>query len=170
MADTTLKQLPTDLVLTPLQQGALGTGRPIMDWLTTFHLASVVLDPYTNESSWILRTAVRVLEKFRGADARINLVVTADATDTQRFLGPLTQQFLVFCDPHRDVVRAVGLSELPAFVFIRVDGAVAAVAEGWDPDEWEAVADAIAATTSWSSLELPGPGDPGAFRGTPALG
>ncbi len=63
------KQLPSDLSLTPLVDGAAGQSRPLMDWLTTFHLASVILDPYTNESSWILRTATRILEPFRGSDA-----------------------------------------------------------------------------------------------------
>ncbi len=163
-------KLPTDLVLTPLHKGSLGTGRPVMEWLTTFHLASVVLDPYTNESSWILRTASRVLEEFRGCDVRINMVVTAGADDTISFLGPLVDRFLVFCDPDRKVVKAMGLQTLPAFVLTRVDGVVGASAEGWDPDGWENVADAIATITKWSSIELPATGDPVAFRGTPALG
>jgi hypothetical protein len=164
------QQLPADLVLTPLVHGAAGTGRPIMEWLTTFHLASVVLDPYTNESSWVLKAAARVLEQFRGSDARINLVVTANAADTRTFLGPYAERFLVFCDSDRSVVKAIGLSELPAFVFIRVDGVVAAAAQGWNPPEWEAVADAIAEVCWWTSIPVPGPGDPGPFRGSPALG
>ncbi len=163
-------QLPTDLVLTPLHRGALAQGRPIMEWLTTFHLASVVLDPYTNESSWILRTATRILEEFRGSHARINLIVTADANDATAFLGPLTDQFLVFCDPDRAAVTAMQLEQLPAFVFVRVDGAVAARAEGWDPEAWERVADSIADVTKWSSIELPVPGDPVPFAGSPAAG
>jgi hypothetical protein len=163
-------KLPTDLVLTPLVDGALGQGRPVMEWLTTFHLASVVLDPYTNESSWILRAASRVLEQFRGSDARINLIVTAGPVEARTFLGPLADRFLVFCDPDRSAVKAMGLNELPAFVFIRVDGVVAAAAEGWNPSEWEAVADAIAEVTWWTSIPVPGPGDPGAFRGSPSLG
>jgi hypothetical protein len=162
--------LPTDLVLTPLVNGAAGTGRPIMDWLTTFHLASVVLDPYTNESSWVLKAATRVLEQFRGSDARINLIVTANAADAAMFLGPYAERFLVFCDPDRAAVKAIGLSELPAFAFIRVDGVVAAAAQGWNPPEWEAVADAIAKVCWWTSIPVPGPGDPGPFRGSPALG
>jgi hypothetical protein len=170
VADTTLKQLPKDLVLTPLVDGESGKGRPLMEWLTTFHLASVVLDPYTNESSWLLHTAIRILEEFRGADVRINLVVTADAADTRAFLGPFTEQFLVFSDPERKIVEAMGLTELPAFVFTRVDGVVVAAAQGWNAEQWEAVADSIAATTSWSSFELPAPGDPSAFHGSPALG
>ncbi len=164
------EKLPTDLVLTPLVDGALGQGRPVMEWLTTFHLASVVLDPYTNESSWILRAASRVLEQFRGSDARINLIVTAGPVEARTFLGPLAERFLVFCDPDRSTVKAMGLNELPAFVFTRVDGVVAATAEGWQPHEWEAVADAIAAITWWTSLPVPGAGDPGPFRGSPSLG
>jgi hypothetical protein len=169
VADTDLK-LPTDLVLTPLVRGSAGTPRPVMEWLTTFHLASVVLDPYTNESSWILRTATRVLEEFRGCDVRINLIVTAPADDAAQFLGPLTEKFLVFCDPDRAAVKAMGLTELPAFVLTQVDGVVGAKAEGWDPEAWEKVADAIADITKWSSIELPVAGDPVPFRGTPALG
>lgn len=164
------EKLPADLVLTPLSGTGLGQGRPVMEWLTTFHLASVVLDPYTNESSWILRAATRVLEQFRGSDARINLIVTAGANDTRQFLGPLADRFLVFCDTERAVVKAMGLTELPAFVFTRVDGVVAAVAQGWNPQEWESVADAVAEVTWWTSIEVPGPADPGPFRGSPALG
>ena len=72
--------------------------------------------------------------------------------------------------PAGAVVKAVGLTELPAFAFIRVDGVVAACAQGWHPHEWGDVADAIADITCWSSIIVPGPGDPGPFRGSPALG
>lgn len=164
------ERLPADLVLTPLSPDGLAQGRPVMEFLTTFHLASVVLDPYTNESSWVLRAATRVLEQFRGSDARINLIVTAGANDARAFLGPLVDRFLVFCDPDRTAVKAMGLTELPAFVFTTVDGVIAAAAQGWNPDEWEAVADAVAEVTWWTSIEVPGPGDPGPFHGSPALG
>ncbi|WP_051063131.1 hypothetical protein [Ilumatobacter nonamiensis] len=163
-------KLPTDLSLTPLTKGAAGTSRPVMEWLTTFHLASVVLDPYTNESSWILRTATRVLQEFRDCDVRTNLIVTAGPDDAAQFLGPLADRFLVFCDPNRDTVKAMHLTELPAFVLTRVDGVIDAKAEGWKPDEWEQVCDAIARITKWSSIELPAAGDPVPFHGSPALG
>jgi hypothetical protein len=159
-------KLPDDLSLQPLD----GEARDLEEWLTTFHLASVVLDPYTNESSWILKTAVRILEGLRGSHARVNLVVTADADDARRFLGPLTEQFLVFCDPDRTFVEALGVSQLPAFTFIRVDGEAVATAEGWNPAEWRAVADAVTATTHWRSPLIPAPGDPGAFAGSAATG
>lgn len=163
-------KLPADLVLTPLHKGALGTARPVMEWLTTFHLASVVLDPYTNESSWILRTAMRVLTEFRDCDVRINLIVTAGPADTKEFLGPLADRILVFCDPERRAVKAMQLQEIPAFVLTRVDGVVESKAEGWNPDAWEAVCDDIARLTKWTSIELPGAGDPVPFHGSPALG
>lgn len=170
MADATITQLPTELTLTPLTADGLGQTRPIMDWLTTFHLASVVLDPYTNESSWLLRTATTVLEHFRDSDARINLIVMAGPDDTRKFLGPLADRFLVFCDPERAAAKAMRLTELPAFVFTRVDGAVVASAEGWHPSEWAAVADEVAEYTSWTTAAIPIAGDPGPFHGSPALG
>lgn len=162
-------KLPSDLPLAPLAApGKSAEARPLSEWLTTFHLATVVLDPYTNESSWVLRTAVRILEEFRGSHARVGFVVTASAADTRRFMGPLTEQFLIFCDPDKAFVQAAGLSTLPAFVFVRVDGEVVDSAEGWHPDTWLHVADTISATTSWSSPTIPAPGDPHAFAGAPA--
>ena len=57
---------PPEIELDPLQ----GDPRPVGDWVTTFHLAVVVLDPYTHESSWIIDTAARVLASYSGADVR----------------------------------------------------------------------------------------------------
>lgn len=159
-------KLPDDLPLTPLD----GEARGLSEWLTTFHLASVVVDPYTNESSWVLKSAVRILEEFRGSHARVNFVVTADADDARRFLGPLTERFLVFCDPDRTLVSAIGLQQLPAFVFIRVDREVVATAEGWRPAAWHAVAEAIADTTKWNVPTIPASGDPVPFAGSVASG
>lgn len=159
-------KLPTDLPLKPLG----GEARDLDAWLTTFHLATVILDPYTNESSWILKTAVRILEELRGSHARVALTVTADDDDTRAFLGPLTDEFLVFCDPDRSVVRALGLSELPAFTFIRVDTEAVATAEGWDPATWRDVADAVTSATKWRTPLIPAPGDPRPFAGSPAGG
>ena len=159
------KDPPADLELTSLG----GEARPLSDWLTTFHLATVALDPYTNESAWILPTATRILEGLRGSDARVNLLVTAPADDAKAFLGPLVKQFLVFVDADRSVVKALGLETLPAFVFIRVDTTVPAATEGWNPAQWRSVAATIAATTAWQPPDIPMIGDPGPFHGTPAL-
>ena len=154
-----------DLTLTPLK----GDAKTLQQWLTTFHLASVVLDPFTNESAWILKTAARILRQFSGAAVRINFIVTCDASDAREFLGPYADEFLVFCDPDRVAVKALGLSELPAFVLIKSDGSVPVAAQGWTSADWKEVAAAVATLTSWSRPTIPGPGDPGSFRGTPAL-
>jgi hypothetical protein len=158
-----------DLVLTPLRGDEPGEGRPLGEWLTTFHLATVVLDPYTNESSWILDTAMRILRELSGAAVRVNLLVTCSAPEARQYLGPLADEVLVFVDPDRTAVAALGLTELPAFALIRSDATVAAAAEGWNPPEWRAVAAAIADLTAWARPLVPLPVDPGPFRGTPAL-
>ena len=75
---------PGDVKLTPLQ----GEPRTLQEWLTTFHLVVVVLDPYTYESAWLLDTAGRILSEFRGADCRVGFLVTANAEDARQFLGP----------------------------------------------------------------------------------
>src|SRR4029077_14102675 len=43
------KQLPTDLSLTPLVDGAAGQARPGVDGLVTLRRVSVILEPYTNQ-------------------------------------------------------------------------------------------------------------------------
>jgi len=155
-----------DLVLTPLH----GDPRSLSEWLTTFHLASVVLDPYTNQSSWILSTARRILHAFQGAAVRVNFIITCGPDEAKQFLGPLADEFLVFCDPDRAAVKALGLKSLPAFVFVRIDGKVTAAAEGWNGAEWRTVAREIASTCSWTSPTIPSDGDPQPFEGSPALG
>lgn len=157
---------PGDLQLTPLA----GEPRTLDGWLTTFHLAVVILDPYTYESAWLLETAGRILDHFRGADCRIAFVVTAEAGDAREFLGPWADRILTFADPDRDLVKALGLNELPAFVHLRQDRQVAALAEGWDPPEWKHVASELAKAMSWSRPNIPAPGDPRPYAGSAALG
>ena len=154
-----------DLVLTTVA----GDSQTLNEWLTTFHMATVVIDPYTNESSWILDTAARVLRSFMGAAVRVNFIVTANADEAKQFLGPLATEFLTFADPTREAVRQLGLAQLPAFVFIQSDLSIGAAAEGWRPVQWRDVATKIATTTSWSQPTIPGPKDPSPYAGTPAL-
>jgi hypothetical protein len=155
-----------DVQLTTLS----GEQRPLSEWLTTFHLAAVLVDPYTNESAWVLPVATRILESLRGSSARVAFVVTAGRDEAKQFLGPIADEFLVFCDSERGLVRKLALEELPAFVFLRIDGTVQATAQGWTPSQWRSVAEAVAGATSWLPPNLPGPRDPGPFKGTPALG
>ena len=100
----------------------------------TFQLAVVVLDPFTNESSWLLDTAGRILTHFNGADCRVAFLVTGTADEAREFLGPWADKVLTFADPDRTAVTALGLNELPAFLHIRGDRHVAAAGGGLGPD------------------------------------
>ena len=157
---------PADLTLTPINGDPLS----IKDWMVTFQLAVVVLDPFTNESSWLLETSGRVLTHFTGADCRVAFLVTGSADEAREFLGPWADKVLTFADPDRTAVKAFGLNELPAFLHIRGDRHVAAAAEGWDPMEWRDVASSLAKNNSWSAPLIPAAGDPTPYAGSAAAG
>ena len=156
---------PADLTLAPVG----GEPRSIEAWLTNFHLCLVVLDPFTNESAWILETAGRILRTYAAADVRVAWLVTGTEAEARQFLGPWAKELLTFADPDREVVRALGLSTLPALVHLNMTRAVEGAAEGWDPATWRPVLDNLSRILSWSRPVLPANGDPVAFQGTPAL-
>lgn len=139
------------------------------EWLTTFHLSFVALDPFTDEGAWILPTAVRVLTTFQEADVRVALLLPATPDECRMFLGPHADELLTFADPDRSAIKGFDLGRLPAFVHLAMDGTVANAAEGWDPSGWRKVADHLARVTAWRAPVIPGAKDPAPFPGTPAL-
>jgi hypothetical protein len=147
-----------------------GQSRPFGEWLTTFPLVLAVVDPYTHESSWILKTVRRIFDTYAGADCRVAFLATADAAGTKQFLGPLCDEFLAYADPDRLVVKSLQLEVLPALVVVRQDGSLLGAAEGWVPEEWRALCEDLTRLTSWSRPTVPAAGDPNAYPGTPALG
>lgn len=147
-----------------------GATRSLSDWLTTFPLALVVVDPFTYESSWILDTARRLFVEYAQADVRLAFLVTADLDGTRQFLGPLAEEALAFADADRQLVKSLDLATLPAFVAIRQDGQLIGAAEGWDPDTWRDVTENLSDLLSWHRPAIPGPGDPLPYPGTAALG
>lgn len=146
-----------------------GDAHPLTEWLTTFHLVFVALDPYTNESAWILKTAAKILSVFQDADCRIAWLVTATDADCRKFLGPWAQEILTFADPDRVAVKEFGLERLPALVHVALDGKVVNAAEGWHPLEWRALTAHLAKVMDWRAPMVPTPRDPGPFEGSPAL-
>jgi Mg/Co/Ni transporter MgtE len=156
----------SNLELTPLS----GRTRTIAEWTTNFHLALVVIDPFTLESSWILNTASRILERYAEADVRIAFLVTASVDEAKQFLGPLAERFLVFADPQREAVKAFALESLPAFVHINQHHQVEASAEGWTPEQWRAVATNLSDRMGWTIPIIPENRDPSPFVGSPSLG
>lgn len=153
-----------DIVLASID----GPRRRLQEWLTTFHLAVVALDPFTNESAWILPTAAKVLSTFREADCRVAWLVTATEAECRMFLGPWSREILTFADADRSVVAGLGIERLPALVTLAQDGSILGKAEGWHPPEWREVVDELASVTGWKAPVVPQPGDPGPFEGTTA--
>ena len=147
-----------------------GDTRPLEEWTTTFHLALVVLDPFTYESAWILATGGRILRTFAEADCRTAFVVTCDVEAARQFIGPWADELLVFVDPERLAVKGLGLEQLPAFVHVNQANQVEAKAEGWDPDAWRAVSVNLAERMRWGRPTIPDSADPAPYAGTPALG
>ena len=157
---------PADLELAPLN----GQPQTIQGWLTMFHLVMVVLDPFTHESAWILKTVSRILRIYEEADCRVALMVTATPAEAKMFLGPYAEDFLTFADPDRTAVKALGLERLPALVHIRQDLSIAGASEGWDPPAWKEITEGLSRAMSWTKPQIPAPGDPAPYEGTPAAG
>jgi hypothetical protein len=151
--------ISTDVLLTPLT----GKGRTLREWLTTFHLAVVALDPFTKEGAWILPVATRVLNHFSQADVRVAFLLPATPQECRLFLGPWVNTLLTFSDPDRTAIGGLGLERLPVFAHIAMDGTIEGKAEGWQPSEWQAVAENLARVTSWSFPIVERDGDPAPF-------
>ena len=137
--------------------------------LVLFNQLSVVIDPYTHQSGWILPTAARIFNHYREADIRCCFVVAADAEGAASYLGPYASDHLVLLDPDRTMIESLGLEFLPALIHLRQDASLAGAAEGWQPIDWLEVLDGVEQTMAWRSKpQLPAKGDPAPFAGTPA--
>jgi hypothetical protein len=162
-----IEAAPGEIELRPINRDE---PRPLRELLTTFHLVTVVLDPFTAESAWLLPTVGRILRVYDESDCRVSLTLTCDEVGARQFLGPYATEFLTFVDPDRAFVKALELAALPALVHIRHDLSVAGAAEGWDPDAWRALTEDLSRALSWSRPVIPGQRDPAPYPGTPALG
>jgi hypothetical protein len=161
-----MDEVSGELEVTPLR----GQARPLRAWLTTFHLVSAILDPYTPESAWLLPTVMRIFRVYEDADCRVAITVTCSPEEALEFLGPFADEVLVFTDPDRLLVKGFELERLPALVHVRQDLSVAGIAEGWVPGAWREVTDRLSKAMSWSRPVIPDVDDPLAYEGTPAAG
>lgn len=152
------------------QAGDETDSRPLEHWITTFHLAFFVLDPFTAQSALLLPTAGRIMRAFRGANCRVAWLLTATAEEAQEFLGPWSEEMLTFVDPSREVVKSLELEELPAFVHLNHGLEIENQAQGWDPPKWSDAVSALAKQLNWSRPQIPEVSDPPPFAGTAALG
>jgi hypothetical protein len=154
---------PPDLVLSSLT----GRSRSVREWVTTFHLLVVAVDPNSSQSRWIVPTAARVLTVYEQADCRVGWLVAGEAKDARRFLGRWATDILTFVDPDLTAIKAFGLETLPAILHLNQELRVINAVEGWEPFAWRALATELSHVMSWSKPLLPAPGDPGPFDGAP---
>lgn len=158
--------IDTDVELHPLG----GQTVSLADQTQLFHLVAVVLDPYENESAWMLKTAARILHELSDADCRVAWIVTSNEEDARTFLGPHADNVLTFCDPDRDVVKALDISEIPALIHVGTNQELVGLANGWNAETWKPITNNLAEVLSWNRPGYPKPNDPGPFAGSPALG
>ena len=144
-----------------------GTPRTLEQWLTTFHLLFVAVDPSGDRSRWILPTAANVLTDYEQADCRVAWLVAGDADDAHRFLGHWADDILTFVDPDLAACRAFGLESLPAIVHVGMDGTVVNAVEGWEVAGWRNLTIVLSRMLGWSRPVIPRAGDPGPFAGEP---
>ena len=129
-----------DLLLAPIN----GRPRPVVAWLTIFHLVFVALDPFSERSAWLVETSGRILTNYDQADCRVAFLVGGTAGEAREFLGHWATDILTFADPDLTAIHGFGLQTLPAIVHLGMHGKVYAAAEGWHPAEWRTVTDGLA--------------------------
>ncbi len=147
-----------------------GRARTVDQWLTTFHLLFVAVDPANDRSSWIVPTAGRVLTAYEQADCRVAWLVAGTPAETRRFLGRWASEILTFADPELTAIRGFGLQSLPAIVHMGMDGTVVNAVEGWDPADWRRLTAELSRIVRWRRPAIPLPRDPGSFTGAPVPG
>ena len=136
---------------------AAGMTRTIDDWTTMFHLCLVILPDRPEAAQWV-PIARRIFGVLGDSDARTAYVIPSTPAIAQRIVDGEREQAMVFVDPERTLINSLGLKHLPALVHIRQDTSLGAVAEGWDPEEWQKVAREIAAAMAWSVPDVAPPG------------
>ena len=152
-----------DLALVPIT----GHSRTVREWLTTFHLLLVAVDPANVRSRWIVPTAARVLFEYEQADCRVAWLVAGDAADARKLLGRWATDIMTFVAPELTAIKGFGISTLPAIVHVGMDLDIVNAVEGWDPPAWRALTMELSRRMSWSRPHIPTSADPGPFEGAP---
>ncbi len=141
-----------------------GRTRALDDYLTIFHLCLIAI-PGRPEARNYVTIGRKALDVFRGADCKTAFLVTGNEHAARRTLGDAADDYVVFVDAERTLVKSLGLERLPAFVHLKADTTLVDAAEGWHPDEWDRVAKGLARDMSWSRPNFGMPGDPPPFAG-----
>jgi hypothetical protein len=150
-----------DLLLAPIN----GKPRPVVAYLTMFHLVFVALDPFSQRSAWLVETSGRILTNYDQANCRVAFLVAGTADEAREFLGHWATDILTFADPDLTAIRGFGLQALPAIVHLGTDGTIVNAVEGWDPPAWRTLSERLSQIVDWRGPVIPGPRDPAPFDG-----
>jgi len=131
-----------------------------------FHLCLIVLPARTDAAAFV-PIAQRIFATFGDADCTAAYVITGPEAVADRLLGRAERKEVVFVDPDLELVHALGLERLPAFVHLRQDTTVLAATEGWIPADWQRVAREVGKSLAWTVPEVAADGDPPRFDGWP---
>jgi len=143
-----------------------GVSRTLDDWSTMFHLCLVILPPRP-EAAVFIPVAERIFKHFGDADCRTAFCVVGNEFIAKGVLGEAESRYLSFVDENGELATSLALTHLPAFVHLRQNTTLVSAAEGWDPAEWQRVADVLAKSMAWSAPPVAGPGDPPPTAGWP---
>jgi hypothetical protein len=141
-----------------------GVTRTLDDWLTSGQLCLFVL-PSWPEASQYVPLIQRAFKVFREADVRCVVMVMGPEAQARKVLGAAADSDTVWLDPDGAVTKQLGVTRTPAFVHVQSDASVGAIAEGWNPAEWQRVANAIATALRWTKPIYPEPRDPEPMTG-----
>ncbi|MFZ4514994.1 MAG: hypothetical protein ACOYN3_01630 [Acidimicrobiia bacterium] len=141
-----------------------GVVRTLDDWSTMFHLVLVILPDSPEATQWI-PVAERIFAVLGDADCRCAYVMPSTPAIADRVIRDT--RAMVFVDPDKELVKGLGLTHLPAFIHLRQDTSMAAAAQGWDSEEWQAVARSIGNAMSWSVPEIANRANPPKTIGYP---
>lgn len=155
--------LNPQIQLNPIQSKA----KPLKNWVTSFQLLLVAIDPFKHESSWILDTANRILKNFAQANCRVAWLVAGTDQQAVQFLGSLATERLTFVDPNKEVIKELGIERLPALVHINHGLEVIGLSNGWNPNEWRRIINTVSRAVSWRAPSIPEPNDPAPYIGSP---
>lgn len=154
--------IDTEILLSPIQSEP----RPLKDWVISFQLLLIAIDPFRHESAWILDTGNRILKTFAQANCRVAWLVAGTPRQAKEFLGPLAKERLTFTDPDRQAIKALGLEKLPALLYINHGPEIIGVTEGWHPDKWRQITHSVSQELNWRAPIIPEPNDPTPYEGS----
>jgi len=147
-----------------------GHAHTVRELTTLFDLCLVVVDGgHPVDLARLERVIERIDRTLSGADCTVGvLVVGVDGPTAVDLAGHAARYTAVFADPTGEAAAGLGVTGVPALVWVTPEPAVEALANGWDGAAWRSALGALARKLAWTRPLVPAPGDPAPFIRTRA--